>query len=133
MISIQRMKTLSIMASRLLVIAALLFSMCAVANAQEISDILFGQNNKEDYMGQYNYNGKRKNGFGIERYKNGAVYVGDFVENEISGRGMLISLKRRYLTLMVLMSMWVTGAKERKAAAEFVMMHPEKWFIAVSL
>lgn len=34
---------------------------------------------------------------------------------------------------MVLMSMWVTGAKERKAAAEFVMMHPEKWFIAVSL
>lgn len=82
------------MASRLFVIAALLFSMCAVANAQEISDILFGQNNKEDYMGQYNYNGKRKNGFGIERYKNGAVYVGDFVENEISGRGMLISLKK---------------------------------------
>lgn len=82
------------MASRLFVIAALLFSMCAVANAQEISDILFGQNNKEDYMGQYNYNGKRKNGFGIERYKNGAVYVDDFVENEISGRGMLISLKK---------------------------------------
>lgn len=42
-------------------------------------------------MGQYNYNGKRKNGFGIERYKNGSVYVGDFNENEISGRGVLIA------------------------------------------
>lgn len=82
------------MASKLFAIMALFLSICATANAQEISDILFGQNNKEDYMGQYNYNGKRKNGFGIERYKNGAVYIGDFVENEISGRGMLISLKK---------------------------------------
>lgn len=82
------------MASKLFAIMALFLSICATANAQEVSDILFGQNNKEDYMGQYNYNGKRKNGFGIERYKNGAVYIGDFVENEISGRGMLISLKK---------------------------------------
>lgn len=69
MISIQRTKTLSIMASRLFVIAALLFSMCAAANAQEISDILFGQNNKEDYMGQYNYNGKRKTALALNVIK----------------------------------------------------------------
>lgn len=102
------------MASRLFVIAALLFSMCAASNAQEISDILFGQNNKEDYMGQYNYNGKRKNGFGIERYKNGSVYVGDFVENEISGRGMLISLKKEISNVdgaFVYVGNWREGKK----------------------
>lgn len=59
--------------------------------AQDISEILFGEGSKLDYIGQYNYNGKRKNGFGIERQKNGALYVGDFSEDNISGRGMLIS------------------------------------------
>lgn len=58
--------------------------------AQNIADVLFGKECKKDYIGQYNYNGKRKNGFGIERYRNGSVYIGDFSENEISGRGMLI-------------------------------------------
>lgn len=114
MISIQRTKTWFIMANRFFTIMALFLSICATANAQEISDILFGQNNKEDYMGQYNYNGKRKNVFGIERYKNGAVYIGDFVENEISGRGMLISLKKEISNVdgaFVYVGSWREGKK----------------------
>lgn len=47
-----------------------LFSfLCVPAVAQDISAILFGKDSKTDYIGQYNYNGKRKNGFGIERLK----------------------------------------------------------------
>lgn len=114
MINIQRTKTWFTMASRLFTIIALFLSTCATANAQEISDILFGQDNKEDYMGQYNYNGKRKNGFGIERYKNGTVYIGDFVENEISGRGMLISLKKEISNVdgaFVYVGSWREGKK----------------------
>ena len=81
-------------ASRLACVAVMLLAVNLVASAQNLSDILFGGGNKKDYMGQYNYNGKRKNGFGIERGKGGTVYIGDFVEDEISGRGMLISQEK---------------------------------------
>jgi len=86
------MKTLYIKANKLAcTLIILMFSL--TSQAQDLSDIIFGQNNKSDYIGQYNYNGKRKNGFGIERYKNGAIYIGDFVEDKVSGRGMFISQK----------------------------------------
>lgn len=79
------------MVNKVISIAAVLLFACLPLSAQDLSEVLFGKGNKADYMGQYNYNGKRKNGFGIERYKDGSVYIGDFVEDEISGRGMLIS------------------------------------------
>lgn len=77
------------------ILATLLFAI--ESQAQDLGTILFGKDNKATYMGQYNYNGKRKNGFGIERYKQGGVYIGDFSENDISGRGMYISAKGQYI------------------------------------
>lgn len=79
------------MANKFVAAFSLCFCLCMPLHAQNIADILFGKDNKQSYMGQYNYNGKRKNGFGIERYKNGSVYIGDFSENDITGRGMLIA------------------------------------------
>lgn len=78
---------------KLIPVLVVAMCMCLTAGAQDLAGILFGKDSKKNYMGQYNYNGKRKNGFGIERYKDGAVYIGDFVEGEVSGRGMLISGK----------------------------------------
>lgn len=69
---------------------SLILFVCMPMSAQSLSDVLFGKGNKSNYMGQYNYNGKRKNGFGIERYRGGSIYVGDFSEDVISGRGMMI-------------------------------------------
>lgn len=69
---------------------SMLLLVCLPMPAQTLSDVLFGKGNKRSYMGQYNYNGKRKNGFGIERYRNGSVYVGDFSEDVVAGRGMII-------------------------------------------
>lgn len=83
------MKILFMTVNRIVFSVTLSF-VCSVSFAQNIAEVLFGKNCKKDYIGQYNYNGKRKNGFGIERYRNGSVYIGDFSENEISGRGMLI-------------------------------------------
>lgn len=77
------------MKNRALILVLLSF-VCISSFSQNITDVLFGKDCKKNYIGQYNYNGKRKNGFGIERYRNGSVYVGDFSENVISGRGMLI-------------------------------------------
>lgn len=69
---------------------SLLLSVCLSLPAQNLTEVIFGKGNKSNYIGQYNYNGKRKNGFGIERYRNGSLYVGDFSEDAISGRGMMI-------------------------------------------
>lgn len=95
-----------------------LFSfLCVPAVAQDISAILFGKDSKTDYIGQYNYNGKRKNGFGIERLKNGAVYVGDFSEDKISGRGMLIAPEKGIPNVegaTVYVGKWYNGKKEGK-------------------
>lgn len=114
MINTQLMKILCIMASKInIVLIALLFSL--TSHAQDLSDLIFGQNNKSDYIGQYNYNGKRKNGFGIERYKNGAIYIGDFVEDKVTGRGMLISQTSGISNVkgaVVYVGAWRDGKKE---------------------
>lgn len=73
-----------------ILIPLILFAILPVS-AQNLADAIYGKKYKKDYMGQYNYNGKRKNGFGIERYRNGSLYIGDFSEDKISGRGMLIT------------------------------------------
>lgn len=69
---------------------SLLLLVCLSIPAQNLTEVIFGKSNKSNYIGQYNYNGKRKNGFGIERYRNGSLYVGDFSEDAVSGRGMMI-------------------------------------------
>lgn len=79
------------MGNKFIALVVLLLGLSLAAPAQNLAEVLFGKDSKQTYMGQYNYNGKRKNGFGIERYKNGSVYVGDFVEGKVSGRGMLIT------------------------------------------
>ena len=97
----------------------LLSLVCNSVAAQDIATILFGENSKTDYIGQYNYNGKRKNGFGIERLKDGAVYVGDFSENKISGRGMLIALENGIENVegaSVYVGKWYNGKKEGKGS-----------------
>lgn len=98
--------------------ACLLFLLFPHAiQAQDISEILFGKESKLSYIGQYNYNGKRKNGFGIERQKNGALYVGDFSENNISGRGMLISKAKGISNVpgaVVYVGGWYDGEKSGK-------------------
>lgn len=85
--------------------------------AQDIATVLFGKESKADYIGQYNYNGKRKNGFGIERQKHGAVYVGDFSEDRISGRGMLIANEKGISNVpgaVVYIGNWHNGKKNGK-------------------
>lgn len=88
------MKTTFIQATKYLLLVNILFFVNAKIEAQDLGKVLFGKDNKSTYMGQYNYNGKRKNGFGIERYNNGSLYIGDFLENNITGRGMLYSPKK---------------------------------------
>lgn len=106
------------MANRSIVIAILV---CIIQyssiSAQELGDLLFGIGNSKTYIGQYNYKGNRKNGFGIERYKNGALFLGDFSENKISGKGMFISQKKGISNVenaIVYVGNWVNGRKEGK-------------------
>lgn len=88
------------------------------SQAQDLGTILFGKDYKATYMGQYNYNGKRKNGFGIERYKNGAVYIGDFSEDNISGRGMFISAMGQYIDKKSNASIYVGAYRDGKKSGK---------------
>lgn len=102
------------MTIRIIYLLSVFACACLTSSAQDLSDLIFGKGNKNTYIGQYNYNGKRKNGFGIERYKNGAIYIGDFVENEVSGRGMLISQKNGISNVenaVVYVGIWREGKK----------------------
>lgn len=113
------MRILSIQVNKLLLLAVccLAFQMLP---AQDLGSILFGKNSKETYMGQLNYNGKRKNGFGIERYRNGSVYVGDFNEDKISGRGMMIALEKGIANVpgaVVYVGAWRDGKKVGRGTA----------------
>lgn len=102
------------MESRLLLLGLLLTSLPLAGVAQSLSDVLFGKETKENYIGQYNYNGKRKNGFGMERSRDGSVYVGDFSEDEISGCGMKISARKSIAHVegaVVYVGSWRKGQK----------------------
>ena len=85
--------------------------------AQSLDEILFGPGNKNNYMGQYDFKGKRKNGYGIERYRNGNIYVGDFNKGKVAGRGMLLALDKGIPNVenaVVYVGNWVDGKKEGK-------------------
>lgn len=85
--------------------------------AQDFASIFFADEAESDYIGQFNYNGKRKNGFGIERLKGGGLYVGDFSEDNISGRGMLISPQKGISHVpgaVVYVGGWFEGKKRGK-------------------
>lgn len=102
---------------KLFVLLALLLFVGLNVSSQNLSDVLFGKGNKSNYMGQYNYNGKRKNGFGIERYRNGSIYVGDFSEDVVSGRGMLITNGKEISNVtnaVVYIGGWRDGKKSGK-------------------
>lgn len=70
---------------------ALLLLITAYTSAQDVRNMVFGPVKGQTYMGQYNFNGKHKNGYGAECYADGSFYVGDFNEDKVTGRGMLIS------------------------------------------
>lgn len=100
---------------QLLCAALMLLSGWMSSQAQNLADILFGQHPQSDYMGQYNYNGKRKNGFGIQRFGNGDVYIGDFSEGKISGRGMYIANEEgieHVAQAKIYVGKWYNGKKE---------------------
>jgi len=102
---------------RSILFLALIFICSTLAHAQGLANIIFEKSSKNNYIGQYNFNGKRKNGFGIERYKNGSLYIGDFVEDKISGRGILISLQHGISGMenaVVYVGEWRDGKKEGK-------------------
>lgn len=91
----------------------LIGSLCGV-QAQDLGDILFGVE-KTGYKGQYDFKGKRKNGYGIERYKNGNIYVGDFNKDDITGRGMLLAFDKGIPYVegaVVYVGNWMNGKKE---------------------
>lgn len=111
------MRILSTQVNKSLFVASFIFFVCVSAEAQRLGDLLFGADSKVNYMGQYNYNGKRKNGFGIERQRGDVIYVGDFVEDNISGRGMLISQQKGISNVpgaTVYVGNWMNGKKQGK-------------------
>lgn len=111
------MKISYIQESKVAILAFILSFVCIPLFAQDIATILFGKNNKTNYIGQLNYNGKRKNGFGIERQNRGSVYIGDFSENKISGRGMLIAMEKGISNIpnaVVYIGNWRNGKKDGK-------------------
>ena len=58
---------------------------------------------------------KRKNGYGIERYKDGSIYVGDFSKGKVSGRGMLLTFEKGVSNVkgaVIYIGNWVNGKKQ---------------------
>lgn len=100
--------------NKLLVVCMALCSVWQGLQAQGLGDILFGVE-KTGYKGQYDFKGKRKNGYGMERYKNGNIYVGDFNKDDISGRGMLLAFDKGISNVegaVVYVGNWMNGKKE---------------------
>lgn len=110
---------ISYMKTKLIVIITT-FIFTISAKSQNLGDIIFGENIKNEYIGQYkDGTGGRmlRNGMGILRLKNGAIYAGDFSEGEISGKGLIISpnasiTNAKNATYYV--GGFVKGKKERK-------------------
>lgn len=111
------MKTISILGNKPVILAFILSVMGLPVMGQDVTTLLFGKENKADYIGQYNYNGKRKNGFGVERQKQNSLYIGDFSEDKISGQGMLIATQRGIANVrdaVIYVGHWRNGKKEGK-------------------
>lgn len=103
--------------NRSIIFTLFLFTSLCIMQAQSLGDILFGPDNKANYMGQYDFKGKRKNGYGIERYRNGSIYVGDFSKDCVSGKGMLLSFEKEIPNVdgaVIYVGSWMDGKKEGK-------------------
>ena len=90
---------------------------CSVISfGQDLGTVIFGTKSKADYIGQYTDNHKIKNGLGIQRYRNGSVYIGDLSQNRLSGKGMLISEKgiANAKDAVVYVGSWKSGEKQGK-------------------
>lgn len=105
------------MKSKRIVLFFALFLFCAgISFSQDLGKVIFGAKSKVDYIGQYTDNHKKKNGLGIQRYRNGNVYIGDFSQNILSGKGMLISTKgiANAQDAVVYVGSWKFGEKHGK-------------------
>lgn len=103
--------------SRYAILLFILFVFLDGAMAQGLEELLFGSGNTANYMGQYDFKGKRKNGYGIERYKDGSIYVGDFSKGKVSGRGMLLTFEKGVSNVkgaVIYIGNWVNGKKDGK-------------------
>lgn len=103
--------------NKLLLFIFVVFLIPSTLYSQNLGEILFGKKSKNDYLSQYTDNHKHKNGLGIQRRKNGDVYIGDFFRDEFSGRGMLISEKQKIENApnaFVYVGAWVDGKKQGK-------------------
>ena len=104
------------MISRLLVSTSFFFACVFSASAQDLGDIIFGQNSKSDYVGQYKDNHRQKNGMGMQRLKKGSIYIGDFSDGKMSGKGMLFAGQNELPNIpgtMVYVGHLINGKKER--------------------
>ena len=107
---------ISSMTNKWLILAIFLFTPWLSSHSQELSDIIFGKQAKTDYIGQYKDNHKKKNGMGIQRLRKGSIYIGDFSDGKMSGKGMLFAGADELPNIpgtMVYVGHLVNGKKER--------------------
>lgn len=109
------MKILS-MTNRFFLLTTILLTSCMPLLSQDLSSIIFGKHSKSDYIGQYKDNHKQKNGMGIQRLRKGAIYIGDFSDGKMSGKGMLFAGKDELDNIpgaIVYIGHLINGKKER--------------------
>lgn len=70
---------------------ALFFLVPSSAFAKSLGEVLFGDDKKKDYIGQYADNNRDRTGTGMQQNKNGEIYIGDFLNGKRSGYGMQIA------------------------------------------
>ena len=110
------MKILHISRSKILLLYISFLILPLFSSGQDLGSVIFGKKSKTNYLGQYTDNHKMKNGMGILRFKNGDIYIGDFVQNKQAGKGMLISTKgiANAPEAVVYVGGWRDGKKQGK-------------------
>ena len=107
---------ISSMTNKILSIWFLFFCLISPVKAQDITTLVFGKNAKSNYIGQYKDNHKQKNGMGILRFRKNALYVGDFSDNKMSGKGIIFAGKEELANIpgtSVFVGNLINGKKER--------------------
>ena len=104
------------MINRIVLLATFLSASFLPSYSQGLSDIIFGKQAKSDYIGQYKDNHKKKNGMGIQRLRKGSLYIGDFSDGKMSGKGMLFAGNDELANIpgtVVYVGHLINGKKER--------------------